>query len=108
MQNIFYQGNKRKQVPSNHDQAKLLSFFNCAATLMTDQIQNLAFDSISDYTDLLCQPPVSVVAGHTVVKLLIFHGVGCQASWPVRPTHENPGHIGRVFSGWGGGGECAI
>ncbi len=58
MQNIFYQGNKRKQVPSNHDQAKLQSFFNCAATLMTDQIQNLAFDSISDYTDLLCQPPV--------------------------------------------------
>jgi hypothetical protein len=59
VQNIFYQGNKRKQVPSNHDQDKLESFFNCAATEMTEQLQNLALHSIKDYTDLLVQPEVS-------------------------------------------------
>ena len=58
IQNIFYQGNKRKQVPSNHDQEKLEAFFNCAATLMTEQLQNLGLNSLSDYTDLLVQPPV--------------------------------------------------
>lgn len=62
VQNIFYQGNKRKQVPSNHDQAKLASFFNCAATLMTEQLQQLALNSIKDYTDLLVQPPTSTRA----------------------------------------------
>lgn len=61
VQNIFYQGNKRKQVPSNSDQEKLEAFFNCAATLMTEQMQNLALDSLSDYTDLLVQPPVRVL-----------------------------------------------
>ena len=60
VQNIFYQGNKRKQVPSNQDQERLEAFFNCAATLMTEQLQNLALDSLNDYTDLLVQPKVSV------------------------------------------------
>lgn len=59
VQTIFYQGNKRKQVPSNQEQEKLESFFNCAATLMTDNLQQLTLLSIDDYTDLLCQPPVS-------------------------------------------------
>ena len=59
VQTIFYQGNKRKQVPSNQEQEKLESFFNCAATLMTDNLQQLTLISINDYTDLLCQPPVS-------------------------------------------------
>ena len=58
VQNIFYQGNKRKQVPSNQDQEKLESFFNCAATLMTDNLQQLALLSLQDYQDLLVQPPV--------------------------------------------------
>ena len=58
MQNIFYQGNKRKQVPSNQDQERLEAFFNCAATLMTEQLQNLALDSLDDFTDLLVQPKV--------------------------------------------------
>ena len=58
MQNIFYQGNKRKQVPSNQDQERLEAFFNCAATLMTEQLQNLCLASLSDYTDLMVQPPV--------------------------------------------------
>jgi len=59
VQNIFVLANKRKQVPSNHDANKLQSFFNCAATLMTSQLQSLALNSLSDFTDLLCRPPVS-------------------------------------------------
>ncbi|KAK7506434.1 hypothetical protein BaRGS_00002546, partial [Batillaria attramentaria] len=62
VQTIFYQGNKRKQVPSNQEQDKLESFFNCAATLMTDNLQQLTLNSVDDYTDLLCQPPTSVRA----------------------------------------------
>ncbi|XP_076459412.1 dynein axonemal heavy chain 7-like [Babylonia areolata] len=62
VQTIFYQGNKRKQVPSNQEQDRLESFFNCAATLMTDNLQQLTLNSISDYTDLLCQPPTSTRA----------------------------------------------
>ncbi|XP_067686354.1 dynein axonemal heavy chain 7-like [Haliotis asinina] len=62
VQNIFYQGNKRKQVPSNQDQEMLESFFNCAATLMTDNLQQLTLNSLNDYTDLLWQPEDSTRA----------------------------------------------
>ncbi|CAK8675251.1 unnamed protein product [Clavelina lepadiformis] len=62
VQNIYYQGNKRKQVPSNHNEAKLRAFFNCAATLMTEQLQSLCLHSLYDYTNLICQPPTSVRA----------------------------------------------
>ncbi|XP_070188303.1 dynein axonemal heavy chain 7-like isoform X3 [Littorina saxatilis] len=62
VQTIFYQGNKRKQVPSNQEQDKLESFFNCAATLMTNNLQQLTLNSINDYSDLLCQPPRSTRA----------------------------------------------
>ncbi|XP_060067000.1 dynein axonemal heavy chain 7-like [Ylistrum balloti] len=62
VQIMFYEGNKRKQVPSNQDPEKLESFFNCAATLMTDNLQQLTLNSLSDYTDLLCQPPHSTRA----------------------------------------------
>ncbi|XP_078701931.1 dynein axonemal heavy chain 7-like isoform X3 [Branchiostoma floridae x Branchiostoma belcheri] len=62
VQNIYYQGNKRKQVPNNHNGRKLEMFFNCAATLMTSHLQSLALASIQDYTDLLCQPPTSIRA----------------------------------------------
>ncbi|XP_075466156.1 dynein axonemal heavy chain 7 [Ascaphus truei] len=60
VQNIYYQGNKRKQVPSNSNYSKLESFFNCAAALMTRQLQSLALDSMQDYTDLIVQPSDSV------------------------------------------------
>ncbi|KAH3750162.1 hypothetical protein DPMN_184681 [Dreissena polymorpha] len=50
VQNIFYQGNKRKQ-------EKLESFFNCAATLMTENLQLLTLLSLKDYQDLIVQPP---------------------------------------------------
>uniref|UniRef100_A0A8C5QX10 Dynein axonemal heavy chain 7 n=1 Tax=Leptobrachium leishanense TaxID=445787 RepID=A0A8C5QX10_9ANUR len=62
IQNIFYQGNKKKQIPSDRNSRKLESFFDCAATLMTEQLQNLALISMQDYTDLIVQPPDSVRA----------------------------------------------
>ena len=62
VQNIFYQGNKKKLVPSNQDLEKLESFFNCAATLMTDNLQRLCLDSLKDYNDLLVQPQVSLIS----------------------------------------------
>ncbi|XP_060137433.1 dynein axonemal heavy chain 7 isoform X1 [Zootoca vivipara] len=59
VQNIYYQGNKRKQVPTNASSAKLEAFFNCAATLMTQQLQSLALVSMQDFTDLIVPPPKS-------------------------------------------------
>ncbi|KAK2839527.1 hypothetical protein Q5P01_013267 [Channa striata] len=55
VQNIYYQGCLHKLVPASSNKAKLLSFFNCAAALMENQLQNLAIDSMSDYTNLLSQ-----------------------------------------------------
>ncbi|XP_074685677.1 dynein axonemal heavy chain 7 isoform X1 [Strix aluco] len=62
VQKIFYQGNKRKQVPSNAKITKLESFFSCAATLMTHQLQHLLLHSIQDFTDLFVEPSQSVQA----------------------------------------------
>lgn len=59
VQNIYYQGNKKKQLPTGDSSAKLESFFNCAATLMTLQLQDLILVSMQDFTDLIAQPPVS-------------------------------------------------
>merc|ERR1712159_625727 len=47
--NIFYQENKRKHYPSTSQVTKFEGFFNCAAELMTQQLQQLAYNSISDY-----------------------------------------------------------
>ncbi|XP_074514231.1 dynein axonemal heavy chain 7 isoform X2 [Sebastes fasciatus] len=57
--NIYYQGCRHKLVPASSNKAKLLSFFNCAATLMTSQLQNLALNSMRDYTHLISQDPQS-------------------------------------------------
>uniref|UniRef100_A0A8C5KTA7 Dynein axonemal heavy chain 7 n=1 Tax=Jaculus jaculus TaxID=51337 RepID=A0A8C5KTA7_JACJA len=62
VQNIYYQGNKRKQLPTGDNSAKLESFFNCAATLMTLQLQDLTLVSMQDFTDLIAQPPESIRA----------------------------------------------
>ncbi|XP_072835621.2 dynein axonemal heavy chain 7 isoform X1 [Pogona vitticeps] len=62
VQNIYYQGNKRKQVPTNASSAKLEAFFNCAAALMTQQLQSLALVSMQDFTNLIVQPPKSTRA----------------------------------------------
>lgn len=55
MHNIYYQECRNKSVPASRDVAKLLSFFNCMAALMTAQLQNLALDSVKDYTNLISQ-----------------------------------------------------
>ncbi|KAM6934818.1 dynein axonemal heavy chain 7 [Xenentodon cancila] len=60
---IYYQGYMRKLVPSSGNVAKVESFFNCAAALMTLLLQNLAFDSLRDYTHLLSQALCSDSAG---------------------------------------------
>ncbi|XP_041928965.1 dynein heavy chain 7, axonemal isoform X2 [Alosa sapidissima] len=62
IQHIYYQGNKRKLVPSNSNPAKLQSFFNCVATLMTSHLQSLALESMQDYTHLIAQHPSSIRA----------------------------------------------
>lgn len=62
VQNIYYQGNKKRQLPVGDNSAKLESFFNCAATLMTLQLQDLTLISMQDFTDLIDQPPDSVRA----------------------------------------------
>ena len=59
VQNIYSKGNKKKQLPTGKSSAKLDSFFNCAATLMTLQLQDLILVSMQDFTDLIAQPPVS-------------------------------------------------
>ncbi|XP_035507000.1 dynein axonemal heavy chain 7 isoform X2 [Scophthalmus maximus] len=53
VQIIYCHGSRRKLVSASGKKAKLLSFFNSAATLMTSQLQNLALDSIRDYTNLI-------------------------------------------------------
>lgn len=75
MQNIYYQGNKKKQLPTGESSAKLESFFNCAATLMTLQLQDLTLASMQDFTDLIAQPPVRLVRLHqySPTNLLIFN-----------------------------------
>ncbi|XP_044288081.1 dynein axonemal heavy chain 7 [Varanus komodoensis] len=62
VQNIYYQGNKRKQVPTNASSAQLEAFFNCAAALMTQQLQSLALDSMQDFTNVIVPPPKSARA----------------------------------------------
>ncbi|ELK04803.1 Dynein heavy chain 7, axonemal [Pteropus alecto] len=62
VQNIYYQGNKKKQLPTGDSSAKLESFFNCAAALMTLQLQDLTLVSMQDFTDLIAQPPDSIRA----------------------------------------------
>ncbi|KAM6178382.1 dynein axonemal heavy chain 7 [Rhynchocyon petersi] len=62
VQNIYYQGNKKKQLPPGDSSARLESFFNCAAALMTLQLQDLTVVSMQDFTDLIAQPPDSIRA----------------------------------------------
>ena len=65
VQNVFYQGNKRKLVPSSQNRRKLEHFFNCVSTLMSRQLQTLALDSASDFIDLLIPAPVMFAYCHS-------------------------------------------
>ncbi|XP_052421590.1 dynein axonemal heavy chain 7 [Carassius gibelio] len=62
VQQICCLSSKRKLIPSNSSVARLQSFYNCLATLMTYQLQSLALESIQDYTHLIAQDPRSVRA----------------------------------------------
>ncbi|XP_030642423.1 dynein heavy chain 7, axonemal [Chanos chanos] len=62
IQQIYYQGSKRKLVPGSENIAQLQSFFNCVSALMTSQLQSLALESIQDYTHLVVPEPHSVRA----------------------------------------------
>lgn len=61
VQQICCLGSKRKLIPSNSSVARLQSFYNCLATLMSFQLQSLALESIQDYTHLIAQDPVRSV-----------------------------------------------
>ena len=54
VQNIFYHGNKRKLIPLG----QLDSFFHSVAVLMTNQLRELALDSIQEYKLVFCPPKV--------------------------------------------------
>ena len=59
VQNIFFQGNKRKLVPSTSEPARQKSFFDCAACLMTSNLQSLCLNSLVDYQQLFTLTPKS-------------------------------------------------
>ena len=59
MQNIFYQGNKRKLIPLG----QLESFFRSVAVLMANLLRELAMDSIKEYHQIFCPPTDEEVPG---------------------------------------------
>ncbi len=61
MQNIFYQGNKRKLVPSSSEPQRQKCFFDCVGALMTANLQSLCLNSLDDYVSLYCPLPTSIV-----------------------------------------------
>ena len=54
LQNIFFLGNKRKQIPLDH----LEAFFDGIAVVMTNQLREMTLASIADYLHVFC--PVKV------------------------------------------------
>ncbi|GAA51425.1 dynein heavy chain 7 axonemal [Clonorchis sinensis] len=70
VQNIFYQGNKKKLIPPNDGSGKLEAFYRCAATLMTENLQNLGLNSMLDYKNLVCHPP-DASFGHEMPGFII-------------------------------------
>lgn len=58
MQKIFYQGNRRKLLPNTNNTSRLRSFFDCAAALMSAQLQELLLTSMTDFTQMISQNPV--------------------------------------------------
>ncbi|XP_060786498.1 dynein axonemal heavy chain 7-like [Neoarius graeffei] len=57
VQQIYSKGSKRNLIPENTNPSRMQSFFNCAAALMSSQLQSLALKSIHDYTCLITQDP---------------------------------------------------
>lgn len=59
---MFFQGNKRKLVPNSHEPNKQKSFFDCAACLMTANLQSLCLNSLADYESIFVTPHESTRA----------------------------------------------
>ena len=60
VQNIFYQGNKRKLIPNSAELHKQKSFFDCVSCLMTANLQSLCLNSLDDYISLYVPPSTSI------------------------------------------------
>lgn len=50
---IFFQGNKRKQIPTD----RLGQFFEAVSVLMSSQLRELSLNSIASYLEMLCPMP---------------------------------------------------
>ena len=53
----YHQAYTRRLVPSNSVSSRQ-AYFNCAAALMTSQLQSLVLDSMTDYTAFISCDPV--------------------------------------------------
>lgn len=53
MHGIFFQGNKRKQIPTD----RLGQFFEAVSVLMSSQLRELSLNSIADYLEMFCPTP---------------------------------------------------
>ncbi|KAI5107507.1 dynein heavy chain 7, axonemal isoform X1 [Silurus meridionalis] len=76
VQQIYYQGSKRRLVPRITNPSQLQSFFNCVSALMSSQLQTLALESIHEYTRLISPEPRSVRAYEHpgfVLRLILKH-----------------------------------
>lgn len=62
--NIFYQENKQKHYPSTNQVSKFEGFLNCAGELMSQQLQQLALNSISDFTSIFVPPKDAIRSYH--------------------------------------------
>ena len=60
VQSVYFNGNKRKLVPTSAEPARQKSFFDCVACLMTANLQSLALNSLDDYVSLYVKPATSV------------------------------------------------
>ena len=50
MHGIFFQGNKRKQIPTD----RLEQFFEAVSVLMSSHLRELSLNSIADYLEMFC------------------------------------------------------
>ena len=73
VQNIFYQGNKRKLVPNSSEPFKQKSFFDCVACLMTSNLQSLTLNSLNDYENIFVSPRTSIRMYEHPGKEIIIH-----------------------------------
>lgn len=59
MHGIFFQGNKKKQIPTD----RLDRFFEAVSVLMSSQLRELSLNSIAAYLDMFCPNPENSAVG---------------------------------------------